>query len=151
MVSKKLIHLIEKHEEELTQRWLKDVNHHADTPTYHRFPDEQLCDRVYKVYIHLTHWIEDKMNREQVEHVYKALGSERFHEGFRLSEVVKAMMLAHQNLHHFIREQGIFDVAAELHQLVELDDSVDRFFDHVIFYTIRGYEHELQVDRKIHS
>ncbi len=87
------------------------------------------ADRVYQVYIHLTHWIEDRMNREQVEHAYKALGSNGFMR-VSVSEVVKAMMLAHQNLHHFIREQGIFDAAVELHQLVELDDSViDRFFD----------------------
>ncbi len=30
MVSKKLVHMIEKHEEELTRRWLKDVKHHGD-------------------------------------------------------------------------------------------------------------------------
>lgn len=151
MVSKKLIHLIEKHEDELTRRWLKDVKHHGDTPTYHRLPDEKLKERVYDVYIHLTHWIEDKMKHEQVEKVYTVLGGERFHEGFKLSEVIKALMLAHKNLHVYVREQAIFDVAAELHQLVELQDTVDHFFDTVIFYTVKGFEHEWQVDRKIHS
>jgi len=151
MVSKKLIHIIEKHEDELTRRWLKEVKHHTDTPTYHRHSEDELRQRVYNVYVHLTHFIEDRMNQEQVEKAYRALGAERYREGFRLSEVIKAMILAHRNLGHYVREQAIFDVASELHQLLELNDRVTQFFDYVIFYVIRGFEHEWQVDRKIHA
>ena len=149
MISKKLIDLVEKHEDELTRRWLKEVKQHVDTPMYRSFPEHQLRERVYNVYIHLTQWIEDKLSREQVEKAYTALGAERYREGYRLSEVVKALMLAHRNLDTYVRELTVFDVASQLHQLVELDDSVTTFFDLAIFYTIKGYEHELTVDRKV--
>lgn len=151
MVSKRLIDLVEKHEDELTRRWLKEVKQHVETSGYHNLPEHQLRERVYNVYIHLTQWIEDRLSREQVEKAYTALGSERYREGFRLSEVVKALMLAHRNLDTYVREQAIFDAASELHQLVELDDRVTVFFDLAVFCTIKGYEHELMVDRKVKS
>jgi hypothetical protein len=56
MISQKLVHLIETHAEDLTVRWLKDVRVHVDTPTYHTFPEEKLCQRACYVYAHLGGW-----------------------------------------------------------------------------------------------
>lgn len=148
MVSKRLIDLIEKHEEDLTSRWVKKVTSHPDTLTYHNFPTHQLRERVDGLYMQLTQWIGDNLTTAEIERAYLELGAERYREGFRLHEVIRAIMLAQLNLRVYVREQAIFDLASELHQLVELDDSVEHFFDLAVFYTVKGYELALLADRK---
>lgn len=149
MISQRLVHLIEKHAEELSRRWLKDVQQHSDTFTYHHFPEDKLRERAFDVYSQLSRWIQNEANRDQVEQIYMALGAERYREGFQLSEVVKALILTKRHLWFFILEQGLFDSATELYQILELYNSVILFFDRAVHFTVKGFEKEAGLQRKL--
>jgi hypothetical protein len=53
LVSKRLVDLIEKNADELTKKWLHDVNGDPNLPTYRRYDDDKLYERAFKVYSHL--------------------------------------------------------------------------------------------------
>jgi hypothetical protein len=149
MISQKLVHLIEDHARELSGRWLKDVRQHADTFTYHHFPEDKLRERAFDVYSQLNHWIQSEDSRQHVEQIYRALGAERYREGFRLSEVVKALILTKRHLWFFILEQGLFDSVTELYQVLELYNSVILFFDRAVHFTVVGFETEAGLHRSV--
>ena len=140
MISQMLVRLIETHAEELTARWLKDVRVHPDTPMYRTFPDEKLKARAIHVYSHLGRWIGAEARCEEIQESYRALGAERFREGFRLSEVIAALMLTKKQLWIFVLEHGLLDSVVHLYQTLELYNSVTTYFDRAAFYTIQGYE-----------
>src|SRR3989304_9983278 len=123
MISKKLVQLIESHADEISRRWFQEVRQHPDTLSYHHFPEEKLLERAYDVYSHLGKWVESDANRGHIEETYTNLGVERFREGFRVSEVFKALVLAKRQLWFFILDQGFFDSVTELYQVLELYNS----------------------------
>jgi len=149
MISQKLVQLIETHADELSRRWMKDVRQHRDTFTYHHFPEEKLLERAFEVYSQLSRWIKDDSQHDEVEHIYTKLGIERYREGFRLSEVVKALILTEHHLWLFILEQGLLDSATELYQVLDLYNHIILFFNRAIHFTVKGFESEAGLYRKI--
>jgi hypothetical protein len=144
MISEKLVRLIETHAGELTDRWIKEVRVHAGTPTYWTFPEEKLRARAFHVYSHLGRWIGQEEHTDEVQASYAALGAERFHEGFRLSEVVTALILTKKQLWAFVLGHGFFDSVVQLYQTLELYNSVVTYFDRAAVHTINGYEEAAQ-------
>jgi hypothetical protein len=140
VISQKLVHLIETNADELTERWLKNVRIHPDTPTYRTFSDERLKKRALDVYAHLGRWVGYEEHHEEVERSYAALGAERCREGFALSEVLAALILTKNELWKFVQERGFFDSALQLYQTLELHNRVVAYFDRAVLYTARGYE-----------
>jgi hypothetical protein len=149
MISQKLVHLIDSHSDELTLRWLKELRQHPDTFTYHHFPEEKLRERASDVYAQLSRWLQSESGREMLEGVYSKLGAERYREGFRLSEVVKALILMERNLWLFVLDQGFLESATELYQVLELYSQVLLFFNRAIYFTVKGFETEACLYRKI--
>ena len=145
MISQRLVELIETHAEELTERWLKEVRVHRDTPKYRTFPEEELRLRAFHVYSHLGRWVGREEHIDEVEESYKALGAERLREGFRLSEVVAALTITKNVLWVFVLGRGFFDSVVQVYQTLELYNSVVTYFDRAVLYTIRGYEEARQV------
>lgn len=150
MISMKLIAFIEKHSEDLTNAWLKEVQQHPETLRHHHYSSEKLRDFALNVYSHLGQWIESEENRGQVEKTFRELGSEGFQEGFRLSEIIKALVLVRSNLWRFVLNQGFLESATELYQTLELIASVVQFFDRATFFAARGFETEAHLYRTVH-
>jgi hypothetical protein len=142
MISQKLVHMIESNAQVLNQAWLREIRRDPDTPTYHTFPEAKLSERIDDVFSRLGRFLESETNRGDVERTYKALGAERYREGFRLSEVLRALMLTKKQLWHFVLDQGLLDTVVELYQTLELYNSVVIFFDRAALFTARGYEEE---------
>jgi hypothetical protein len=148
MISQNLVRLIETHAEHLTERWLKEVRVHTDTPAYRTFPEDKLRQRAFEVYAHLGRWVGHEEHREEVERGYTALGAQRFQEGFPLSEVLAALLLTKKQLWLFVLEQGFFDSTVQLFQTLELYNNVVTYFDRAVLYAARGYEEAAQMRLK---
>jgi hypothetical protein len=147
MISQNLVHLIETHARDLSQRWLKEVRVSPHTPTYRTFSEGRLLDRVYDVYSHLGRFVGHENHEAEVERAFYTLGAERFAEGFHLSEVIEAQHLTKRVLWRFVLEQGFFDSAVQLYQTLELYNRVVSFFDSAGYHTVRGFEQASQLKR----
>jgi hypothetical protein len=136
----RLVDLIERNADELTNNWLAKVRHDASLQNYQNFDNSELYNRAYRVYSHLGKWISRETSKEEIARDYIALGAQRRKEGFALSEVIQALFLIRRTLWRKIMDEGLLDTTYDLYQAIELNDRVTLFFDRAIFFTAVGYE-----------
>jgi len=142
LVSTRLVGLIEKNADELTQKWLNIVTSHDDLPTYRVYDKKKLYDRAFRVYSQLGKWISSETTKEDIEKQYKALGSQRRREGFGLNEVIQALIITRRVLWLKVQSDGFLDNALSLKIALDLNNTVILFFDRAIYYSAQGYEQE---------
>jgi hypothetical protein len=147
MNSSNIVHLIETHSEELCHRWLEEVRIHPDTATYHNYPETKLLGHIRNAYTHLGEMLR-RDSRERVREIYTKLGADRFQQGFRLSEVIKAFILARRILWTFMDTRGFYN-AMELQQAMLVRNQILQFFDRAQFFTAQGYEAERSVQAAV--
>ena len=97
----RLIRLIEMRSNELASCLLERVNSDA-LADYEFVPDEDLKDRVYKIYRHLREWLITK-DEFELEQLHLGIGAQRAKQGVPFSRVVWAITLAKENLWVFLR------------------------------------------------
>ena len=139
-LSRKLVGLIETNAEDLTTKWIELVRAHPDLPTYHTYDEEQLHERAYSVYSQLGKWLSDETTKEEIERIYSNLGRQRREEGFKLSEVLQALIITRRVLWLKIESDGLLDSALDLSLAMQVSNRTILFFDRAMFFMAQGYE-----------
>jgi len=140
VISRRLVELIERNADRLTEAWLADVKKRPETPTYHGYPDDVLHRRVHDVYRHLGKWISRETTIDEIARVYTALGRQRFAEGFSPSEVLEALILTRRHLWLLVLREGFLETALDMQQALDLNARAVLFFDRSMYYTALGFE-----------
>lgn len=140
ILSTKLVAIIERNADQLSRRWIELVRRDEATPTYHEYDEDKLYRRVYSVYSQLGRWLSAESTGEEVARLYTELGRQRHKEGFRLSEVLQALILTRRVLWSKIQMDGLFETALDLNQVLDLRSRTIRFFDRAMVCTAQGYE-----------
>ncbi len=139
MLSGKLIRLIEAHQEEITDRLLREIHRHPDLSHLRQLPEGELRERGRDLLEHLGYWL-DQGNEEELARKYEVIGKTRCQEGIPLHESVHVLFLIKDKMIDFIGEQGFTPDALELYAEEELERRVGRFFDLLVLRMVRGYE-----------
>ncbi|MBN1653840.1 MAG: RsbRD N-terminal domain-containing protein [Deltaproteobacteria bacterium] len=140
LVSKRLVELIERNADELTHQWLDRVRKHPGTPTYHTYDKTELYNRAYSVYSQLGKWLSTDTTKEEIARIYTAMGRQRHAEGFKLSEVIEALVITRRVLWFKIQSEGLLNTALELNLALDLSNHIILFFDRATIYTAIGFE-----------
>jgi hypothetical protein len=147
MISQMLLHIVYKHSEDIANRWMKDVQHNLDTISYMKISEDKLRDAIHDLLAHLGKWIENPgEDLPRLEEYYIKRGGERQREGFSAAEVVKAVNLAKQHLWGVVKHEGVFDSGPTMYQGLELLQDIGKFFDHVVYFIVVGFEREARVE-----
>jgi hypothetical protein len=147
--SKSLVSLIEFHAEELTNQWLDLVQKDPRTATYHTYDRDELYGYAFDVYSHLSKWLSYETTKEDIARIYTALGKRRRIQGFKLSEVIHALILTRRVLWFKILSEGLLDTALDLNRAMDLNNHTVVFFDRATYYIAHGFES--QVDVAVHE
>jgi hypothetical protein len=147
--SKSLVSIIEQHADELTNEWLNLVRKDPRTATYHDFDREELYGYAYNVYHNLSTWLSNNTTKEDIARHYLALGSRRRAQGFKLSEVLHALILTRRVLWFKILSEGLLDTALDLNRAIDLSNHTVVFFDRAIFYIAQGYESPVEISSEV--
>ena len=139
MLSGKLIRLIEVHQQEITDRLLRDIHRYPDLTHLRQLPEAELRERSQNILENLGYWLA-QTNEEEIAKKYEAIGKGRFHEGVPLHESVHALFLIKEKMIDFIGEQGFPPDTLELYAEEELERRVGQFFDLLVLRMVRGYE-----------
>jgi hypothetical protein len=119
---------------------LSDVRKNPNTPTYHKYNEEELYNRAFDVYSRLSKWISRETSKEDIYEHYFSLGLRRRKEGFALSEVIQALTITRRHIWLKVMSEGFLDTALDMYKALELNNRVILFFDRAILYTALGYE-----------
>ena len=140
VLSNRLVVLIERNADQLTKRRIEIVRTHANTPTYHKYDEKKLYERAFSVYSQLGKWLSAESSNIEVRKIYTTLGAQRCKEGFKLSELLEALLITRQVLWAKVESEGLLDTALDLNQALQLNDRMVAFFDRCAVYAAQGYE-----------
>jgi hypothetical protein len=139
MLSARLIHLIEAHQEEISTRVLHDIRRHPDLSHIRNLQDLELRERGRQILAHLGKWLAEA-KEEELAREYEHIGKTRYEESIPLHESVRALYIIKDKMIDFVKDQGVKRDSMELYAEEELERRVDRFFDELVIHLVRGYE-----------
>jgi hypothetical protein len=140
MLSGYLVRLVEQLADRLTDELVEELLRNPRTTSFRKFSADELHHRIHSTYRRLTDWLADA-DDARVESKAEELGSFRFREGVPLSEFVYALTLTKHNLRSKIRLAGNTSTALALHNELELNTMIGRYFDMMLYGVVQGYEH----------
>jgi hypothetical protein len=141
MLSAKLIHFVEAHEEEIDNRILRKIRHDPGLAHLAGLPEGELRERGREILKNLGHWLEFG-NEQKIEREYEVIGKTRYQESVPLHEAIRGLCLLKDAMIDFVREQGTDRDCIALYAEEELERRVGRFFDLLVIHMARGYEVE---------
>ena len=141
MLPGKLVHLIERHEEQITARIVWAIHHHPELPRLGTLPELELRERCREILENLGHWLA-RGNDAKLAAEYEAIGRLRFVEGVPLEECVRGLVLIKDNMIDFLDNQGIDPDSLALYAEGQLVRRMGPFFDLLVIHLVRGYETE---------
>lgn len=139
MLSGKLIHLIEVHHQDITDRIIREIWRHPDLVHLRRLPESELRERGQTLLANLGYWLASG-NEEELLKKQEAVGKRRFEQSIPLHETVRALCVIKENMVDFVEEQGLPKDSLGLYAEEEMEHRISRFFDTLIVQTVRGYE-----------
>jgi hypothetical protein len=139
MLSGKLIRLIEAHQQEITDRLLRDIQRHPDLVHLRQQPVVEMREWSQILLENLGYWLAEG-NEEELARKLDTVGRIRFEEGVPLHESVHTLCLLKDKIIDFVDEQGFNPEPLELYAEEELERRVGRFFDLLLMHLVRGYE-----------
>jgi hypothetical protein len=140
MISEKFVRLIKDNIDEIVKYWCNEIHDNETTPAF-RAVDAQICVPYGTSLLQeLGDWLDEKKKPMELKDFYIDLGKRRAQEGLPIEDVVSAHLLLKRHIWLFVLSHGFLSTAFELYQVLEINNRVVNFFDHVIYYTVYGYE-----------
>lgn len=136
----RFVTLIEEHADELTKKWMEVVRTHPDMPTYRNYDEGRLYERAFSVYSQLGKWLSEETTKDDIKDIYYTLGKQRREEGFKLSELLLALIITRRVLWLKIPRGDLLETASDLHDGMHTSNNTILFFDRAMFFAARGYE-----------
>lgn len=138
MIALKLVHLIERHSEELAQSLIHKIENSAKSSELKKIPRREIESRAYEIYTHMSEWLLNKTEWD-IERTYVELGKHRCHQGIAFNHVFWGILLTKENLWDFLQRELVEETAMELRGEIELLRILDQFFDRALYYLSVGY------------
>jgi len=139
MIAGKLVHLIEKHSDDLARGLMERLLNSERGADLRKVPREELQQRAYEVYRHLSDYVMTTTESE-IERSYTAIGARRAAQGVAMSSLLYGILAVKEHLWEFLRHESVWDQAHELFQERELLQIVDQYFDRALYFAARGHE-----------
>ena len=139
MIAVRLVHLSEKHSEELTEELLDKFQTSPRTSDLRKVAVQELRNRSDEILHNLSDWLLSKSNND-VELRYREIGALRARQNVSLSHVCWGIVLTKEHIWSFLQREGFLRGPLEIFGEMELLRLLDQFFDRAICYCAEGYE-----------
>jgi hypothetical protein len=143
MLASKLVSLIEGHWEGIASTTIRKLRQDRAFEHIGGLPDSELLEWGEGILRNLSRWILEGREAEVAER-YEHMGKLRFHEAVPLHEAVRGLQVLKDIMVEFVRNQGIGHTTIEIYAEEELEHSVGKFFDCLVYHLVHGYEAELR-------
>ncbi len=139
MLSGKLIHLIEIHHKDITDRVTREIRSDPELPGLRQLPEAEIHERCQTILENLGHWLASG-NVETLAQKQESIGKLRFEQGIPLHETVRALCLLKDHTVRFLEEHGLPVDPVGIYAEQELVNRFGRFFDTLVIHLVKGYE-----------
>lgn len=145
MVGSRLVHLIERHAEELAAGLTAKLRQSELTSDFRKVPAEELQRTTAELYHNLGEWLLRKTEKD-IENHFVSIAQHREADGVRLPQFVWAVVMSRNHLYRFLVGQAFADSIFELYGELELQELLNQFFERAIYYGVVGYEEAREQD-----
>lgn len=133
----RLAEYVAAHAREWVEGWLEEVRSDPGTTHYHGYADtDELVRDTEALYRYLAIWLRTEKWDPRIDPHYERIGRDRFREGFPLSEIIAAILLAKRHLWAGVVADRQLSVSLEL----QVTTAIAQFYDRAIHHTALGYE-----------
>jgi hypothetical protein len=139
MISGKLVHLMDSHQEEVLDRMARHIRRDPEMAHIEAILGSGLRQWDKEFLEGLSHWLVIGSG-ETLSPRYRHVGRERFEQGVPLYECVRHLCVLKETLLDYVEEHTLNKDSMELYAEEELDRRVGRFFDLLIVQLVRGYQ-----------
>jgi hypothetical protein len=139
MIGTRLVHLIERHADELAIGLTAKLRQSELTSDFRKIPPEELQKTTAELYRNLGEWLLKKTDKDIEQH-FVSIAQYRAAEGIRLPQFVWAVVITRNHLHQFLLGHAFADSIFELYSELELQQLLSQFFEHAVYYAVVGYE-----------
>jgi len=139
MIAVRLVRLIEKHSDELTDELLHKFQTSPRTSELRKVPIQELRNRSDEILRNLSDWLLSKSDND-VERRYLEIGATRACQNISLAHVCWGIVLTKEHIWNFLQREGFLLGPLEIFGEMELLRLLDQFFDRAMCYCAEGYE-----------
>jgi hypothetical protein len=139
MISLGLVHVIERHSDELAAELIAKLETSARTTDLRKVPVEELRREIHEILRHLGEWLLTKTGHDIKQHYFE-IGGRRASQRVALSDFCWSIALTKGHLWEFLQRQGIMGSPIEIYGEMELLRLLDQFFDRALCFAAEGYE-----------
>lgn len=138
-----IIHFLEGNISTLSNAFYEQVEHSKELKTYRQIDKSIVIERAENVFNQLINWLKTGASNVDAEKYFESVGSERFQEGFPITEVINALYVTKKIFWSFIAwKEELFNKYDYL-QIIEYMTVLNNFFDIGNIFIIKGYVNEL--------
>lgn len=139
MLGLKLVHLIERHSEELALGLTEELRSSERTCDLKKIARYELHLAAVEVYHNLEEWLLQK-KEDDVGKRFRTIAARRAAQGVRLPQLVWALVISRNHLWHFLQRECFVDNIVEVFGELEVLQMLNQFFDRAMYHSILGYE-----------
>ena len=143
----KYLELAEKHAEKVANKWTKDVQNNAKTPTYKKLDKEIItyqCVRFYQVFSKM--FLDEKITDDALRY-FRNYAQESYAMGIPVNETIYALILMRRHIWLYAEFQAIFTSAIDQMQALDTLGRTILLFDYASYEVTKEY-HELMKKEK---
>jgi hypothetical protein len=139
----KLVAAIEKDIRHMAEKYYEDLLKSDKMENYARLDKEKVISREESVFRNMLNWLQTGRTDDNAEKFFESIGSERFNEGFPLSEINFALHIDKQVVWNYIIPKKETDIFVDNEEFQNTAILLSNYFDLGSFYMTRGYMNAL--------
>jgi hypothetical protein len=139
MMFKGLMDVLLSKNEGITRIWMQKVRNSQNLKKYNTLSDAELMHINEDMYKMLARWIDRDIDKNQIGSFFVDLGKVRRREGFPISEISYALLLAQRSVLEYLTNESLVDSSMVLYQILNLTKQVADFFFLGCYYMEKGH------------
>jgi hypothetical protein len=139
MLGLKLVHLIERHSDELALGLTDGLRNLERTCDFQKIARDELYSGAVDLYGNLEQWLVQK-NEVDIEKRFRTIGARRATQGVHLPEMMWALVISRNHLWNLLQRECFADNLLELSRELEVLQTLNSFFDRAMYYSTLGFE-----------
>jgi len=140
----KYLELAEKHANKIAERWAKDVESNAKTPTYKSLNEEDMIYQCVRFYQNFSKMFLDEKITDDVLRYFRSYAQESYAMGIPAKETIYALILMRRHIWLYAEFQAIFTSGINQMQAMDTLSRTILLFDYASYEVTKEYKELMQ-------
>ena len=143
----KYLELAEKHAEKMANRWVKDVQNNAKTPTYKDLDKQKITFQCVRFYQNFSKMFLDEKITDDVLRYFRSYAQESYAMSIPANETIYALILMRRHIWLYAEFQAIFSSGIDQRQALDTLGRTILLFDYAVYEVTKEYQELMKKEK----